>query len=88
MKDCNEGLFEWWIKNLDQLPNKFKLTCRTGITVSAHTIRRHLNEMGRYGRRPRRTPLLTQRHKKARLEFAKNLPKEAKILLGERHVDR
>ena len=31
-----------------------------GTTVSARTIRRHLNEMGRYGRRPRRTPLLTQ----------------------------
>ena len=42
-----------------------------GTTVSARTIRRHLNEIGRYGRRPRRTPLLTQRHKKARLEFAK-----------------
>ena len=42
-----------------------------GTTVSARTICRHLNEMGRYGRRPRRTPLLTQRHKKARLEFAK-----------------
>ncbi|KAI2664860.1 Transposable element Tcb1 transposase [Labeo rohita] len=38
-----------------------------GTTVSAHTIHRHLNEKGRYGRRPRRT----QRHKKARLEFAK-----------------
>ncbi len=42
-----------------------------GTTVSARTIRRHLNEKGCYGRRPRRTPLLTQRHKKARLEFAK-----------------
>ncbi len=42
-----------------------------GTTVSARTIHRHLNEKGRYGRRPRRTPLLTQRHKKARLEFAK-----------------
>ena len=31
-----------------------------GTTVSARTIRCHLNEMGRYGRRPRRTPLLTQ----------------------------
>ena len=31
-----------------------------GTTVSACTIRRHLNEMGRYGRRPRRTPLLTE----------------------------
>ncbi len=42
-----------------------------GTTVSARTIRLHLNEKGRYGRRTRRTPLLTQRHKKARLEFAK-----------------
>ncbi|KAI2653514.1 Transposable element Tcb1 transposase [Labeo rohita] len=42
-----------------------------GTTVSARTISRHLNEKGRYGRRPRRTPLLIQRHKKARLEFAK-----------------
>ncbi|KAL0183022.1 hypothetical protein M9458_022397, partial [Cirrhinus mrigala] len=41
-----------------------------GTTVSARTFRHHLNEKGRYGRRPRRTPLLTQRHKKARLEFA------------------
>ena len=39
--------------------------------MSARTILRHLNEMGCYGRRPRRSPLLTQRHKKARLEFAK-----------------
>ena len=28
MKDCNKGFFEWCLKNLDQLPNKFKLTCR------------------------------------------------------------
>ncbi|KAL0166161.1 hypothetical protein M9458_038005, partial [Cirrhinus mrigala] len=42
-----------------------------GTTVSARTVCHHLNEKGRYGRRPRRTPLLTQRHKKARLEFAK-----------------
>ena len=47
-------------------------------TVSACTIRRHLNEMGRYGRRPRRTPVLTQRHKKARLEFAKTYPRKPK----------
>ena len=42
-----------------------------GVEVSARTIRRHLNEKKRYGRRPRRTPLLTKRHKKARLEFVK-----------------
>uniref|UniRef100_A0A8C4RGC3 Transposase n=1 Tax=Erpetoichthys calabaricus TaxID=27687 RepID=A0A8C4RGC3_ERPCA len=42
-----------------------------GATVSARTIHQHLNEMKRYGRRARRTPLLTQKHTKARLEFAK-----------------
>uniref|UniRef100_A0A8C5WJP2 Transposase n=1 Tax=Leptobrachium leishanense TaxID=445787 RepID=A0A8C5WJP2_9ANUR len=42
-----------------------------GASVSAQTIRRHVNEMKRYGRRPRRTPLLTQRPKKARRQFAK-----------------
>ena len=49
-----------------------------GTTVSTRTIRRHLNEMRRYGRRPRATPLLTQRHKKARLEFAKNYMRKQK----------
>ena len=39
--------------------------------MSAQTICRHLNEIKRYGRRPRKTPLLTQKHKKARLDFAK-----------------
>ncbi len=38
-----------------------------GTAVSARTLCCHLNEKGRYGRRP----LLTQRHIKARLEFAK-----------------
>ena len=33
-----------------------------GATVSARTIHHHLYEMKRYGRRPRRTPLMTQRH--------------------------
>uniref|UniRef100_A0A803K3T0 Transposase Tc1-like domain-containing protein n=1 Tax=Xenopus tropicalis TaxID=8364 RepID=A0A803K3T0_XENTR len=42
-----------------------------GASVSARTIRRHLNEIKHYSRKPRRTPLLTQRHKKARLQFAK-----------------
>lgn len=42
-----------------------------GASVSARTIRQHLNDMKRNGRRPRRTQLLTQRRKKARLQFAK-----------------
>ena len=53
-------------------PKQIQAALQTqGTTVSARTIRRLLNEMGCYGRRPRRSPLLTQRHKKARLEFAK-----------------
>ncbi len=42
-----------------------------GTTVSAPTICRHLNEKGHYGRRPRRTPLLTQKHKKQNWSFPK-----------------
>ncbi|CAJ0944634.1 unnamed protein product [Ranitomeya imitator] len=38
----------------------------------------YLNEKGLYGRRPRKTPLLTPRHKKARLEFAKTYLKKPK----------
>lgn len=73
-----------------------------GTTVSTRTIRRRLNEKGLYGRIPRKTPLLTQRHKKARLEFAKTYlrkPKtfwknvlwsdETKVeLFGNRHQHR
>ncbi len=46
-------------------------------TVSARTIHRYLNEKGRYGRRPRRTPLLTQKQK-SRLEFAKTYLRNSK----------
>lgn len=49
-----------------------------GTTVSTRTIRRRLNENGLYGRIPRKTPLLTQRHKKARLEFAKTYLRKPK----------
>ena len=42
-----------------------------GVMVSAWSIRHHLNEMKCYGRRPGRTLLLTQRHNKARLQFAR-----------------
>ena len=49
-----------------------------GTTVSTRTIRHQLDERGFYGRRPRRTPVLRKRNKKARLELAKthlNKPK-------------
>ena len=42
-----------------------------GATVSAQIIHCHLNEMKCYGRRPRGTPLPTQRHKKAKLQFGR-----------------
>uniref|UniRef100_A0A8C5N469 Transposase n=1 Tax=Leptobrachium leishanense TaxID=445787 RepID=A0A8C5N469_9ANUR len=61
-----------------------------GASVSAQTIRRHLNEMKRYGRRPRKTPLLTQRHKKSKTtkSFWENVlwTDETKIeLFGKAH---
>lgn len=49
-----------------------------GTTVSTRTICRCLKEKGLYGRIPRKTPLLTQRHKKARLEFAKTYLRKPK----------
>ena len=42
-----------------------------GTKVSAQTIRRTLHKEGLHGRRPRKTPLLTHRHRKARLAFAR-----------------
>ena len=41
------------------------------VEVSLGTIRNRLNEAGYNGRRPRKTPFLKDRHKKARLKFAK-----------------
>ncbi|XP_057182698.1 tRNA (guanine-N(7)-)-methyltransferase non-catalytic subunit wdr4 isoform X1 [Triplophysa rosa] len=67
---CFCSVFVFCIINISV--NPFTACLRLGSSsVSARTIRRHLNEMKRYGRRPRGTPLLTQRHKKARLQFAK-----------------
>ncbi|CAJ0936480.1 unnamed protein product [Ranitomeya imitator] len=51
-----------------------------GTTVSTRTIRRRLNDKGLYGRRPRKTPLLTPRPKKAKLEFAKTYLKKPKMV--------
>ena len=50
----------------------------TMSTRTTRTIRRRLNENGLYGWIPRKTPLLTQRHKKARLEFAKTYLRKPK----------
>uniref|UniRef100_A0A803K611 Transposase Tc1-like domain-containing protein n=1 Tax=Xenopus tropicalis TaxID=8364 RepID=A0A803K611_XENTR len=44
-----------------------------GASVSARTIRRHLNQKKRHGRRPRRTPLQTQRHKKSKTTVCQNV---------------
>jgi len=42
-----------------------------GMSVSDRTIHHFLSECGLHGRRPRRTPLLIEKPKKARLEFSK-----------------
>ena len=42
-----------------------------GVVVSKGTIKRTLNKNDLYGRRPKRKPLLKNKHKEARLEFAK-----------------
>ena len=41
-----------------------------GIEVSAHTVRRRSHAEGFHARTPRRTPLLTHKHKKTRIHFA------------------
>ena len=43
-----------------------------GTEVSVCTVRRILNTEGFHARTPRRTPLLTQKHKKSRLQYAEN----------------
>ena len=43
-----------------------------GTEVSVRTVRRILNSKGFHARTPRRTPLLTQKHKKSRLQYAEN----------------
>ena len=68
-REIDERLQRRIVRMVDKEPlsssKKIQADLQThGTTVSARTIRRHLNVMGRYGRRPRRTPLLTQRHKK------------------------
>ena len=52
----------------------------TGIEVSVHTVRRTLHAEGFHARTPRRTLLLTHKHKKARLYYAQgNLNKPHKF---------
>ena len=42
-----------------------------GVSVSISSTRRRLREAGYIGRKPRKKPRLTSRHKKSRLEFAR-----------------
>uniref|UniRef100_A0A8C5MFW2 Transposase n=1 Tax=Leptobrachium leishanense TaxID=445787 RepID=A0A8C5MFW2_9ANUR len=82
-RKIDERLQRRIIRMVDKLPQTSSKEIQAvlqaqGASVSAQTIRRHLNEMKRYGRRPRRTPLLTQRPKKARRQFAKMYFKKPK----------
>ena len=47
-----------------------------GVSVTAQTVQRTLHEVNLYGRRPKRKPLLTKRHKTARLNFDKEHEKK------------
>lgn len=49
-----------------------EVSTAVGVKISAQTVRRTLHEMNLHGRRPRRKPLLKQRHKTARMEFAES----------------
>ena len=61
IEDCSEGLFEWWRKHLDQLPNRFKLTFRNKVRQFQLTPSVGNSMKGFYGRRSRRTPLLREK---------------------------
>lgn len=50
---------------------------QSGVTVSDYTLRHTLNHVGIHGQRPRRTPLLKERHKNARLMFIYRWKNEA-----------
>ena len=50
---------------------KAEMLIEHGVSVSSSTARRRLREAGLFGRKPRRKPRLTSKHKKARLVFAK-----------------
>ena len=50
---------------------KAKMQLEHVVSVSTSTTRRRLREAGHIGRKPRKKPRLTSRHKKSRLEFAR-----------------
>ncbi len=54
-----------------------------GTTVSAHAIHRHLNEKGCYSKRPRRTPLMAQRHKKNKTGVCQNHNTSGRMYYGQ-----
>ena len=72
---AERGSYQWlppeswggrWAKHLQQD------VVAAGTEVSVSTVRRMLNAEGLHAWTPRRTPLLTQKHKKSRRQFAKN----------------
>ena len=54
---------------VEKEPKKTSIQVKADLTiVSSGSIHHCLNEDGLHGRRPRKTPLLTGRHNKARLD--------------------
>uniref|UniRef100_A0A4W6C3Z8 Uncharacterized protein n=1 Tax=Lates calcarifer TaxID=8187 RepID=A0A4W6C3Z8_LATCA len=66
---CNLALKNRWISASDLAQG---LSVETGFSVTDHKVRRTLQEVKLYGRRPRRKPLLTKWHETAKLNFPKN----------------
>ena len=51
------------------LKREWEQSC--GVTSSARTVRRRLDDIGLFGRVARKKPLLTDRHRQLRLQWAK-----------------
>ena len=84
-KKITPATARWIRRNVDKNP---RLTAKdlqgdlakAGTDVSVQTVRRQLYEQRLHARTPRRTPLLTTRHKKSRIQYAKeNLEKPKKF---------
>ena len=61
------------VRIVEKTPHKTSTELQANLEQSevAHTIRRTVNIVELHGQKPRRKPLLKERHKKARLMFAK-----------------
>lgn len=73
-KKLSERILQRLVQIVENTPHKTSKELQADLeVVSAYTIHCTLNQVGVHGSRPRRTPVLTESHKKAKLMFAKTL---------------